>query len=354
MKKNMKISLGMFDFAKGIAVLGVILFHMRSRYTVEQVPLLLPFYLVLLILGSGLMPMFFIISGYSFKPKSADVMLKKTFSGMIVPYLWSIPIILVLFLLMQYPFFYPKQALWDRFLSHLGGLLLGLPESTTILGFELWAIVTMWFFWALFIAQNLLNQIVKVSKASLQILLVAACVVGGYVLRQLGFLYFCIPQGMMAVGFCYAGYAMKKWKLVDRWMYSPWSYVCLLPVYAAQIVLGGLEGFNMASGEYSLFGYFSAGCGGVLLLFAALWCNRFEGRVVEGIRKIGTLSFWIIYTHGIELLAVPWEKITVENPNPYLALLIEVGLKIIIAVMGCMVFKKISQMNYRRKTVQKV
>ena len=75
---------------------------------------------------------------------------------------------------------------------------------------------------------------------------------------------------------------------------------------------------------------------------------------MEGIRKIGTLSFWIIYTHGIELLAVPWEKIAEENPYPYFALLIEVGLKIVIAVMGCMIFKKISQVNYRRKIIQKV
>lgn len=338
--------MGAFDFAKGIAVLGVILFHMRNRYRYQELPFLIPLYVFLLVIGSGLMPMFFIISGYGFKEKKQTVILKKTFSSMIVPYLVSIPIVAALFLLTSYPAFYPRDRLWDRFWGLMSGLALGMPENKMVGDFEIWAIVTMWFFIALFIAQNMLNTIAKVKKTPVQLVLVAGCVLAGMALKTLDIGYFCIPQGLMAVGFCYLGYAIKRWKLLDRMYFAPWVWIMLALLYLPQLFNGG---FNMASGDYNIFDYLSAGCGGVLILFLALWCNRLEGRLVDGIRKVGIQSFWIIYTHGIERLALPWDQMAEANPWPILAFIIEVCMKVIIFMIGCMIFRKIAQINYNRK-----
>lgn len=346
-KKKVKVGLGAFDMAKGIAVLGVIIFHMRARYFSEEMMAFSPLFMVLFGIGSSLIPMFFIISGYGFMEKKPAVVFKKTFSSMILPYLVCIPLVAVSFLAFSYPAFYPREEFLKRFWGLMAGLALGLPENKLVGDFQIWAIVTMWFFLALFVAQNLLNLIVKVKKIWLQILLVGLCIAVGFVLRAFEFDYYCIALGLLAVGFCYAGYAIKKWKLLNRWMYSPWAWICLGILFLPQFFTGF---FNMASGEYSPLKYFSAGCGGVLMMFAALWCNRFNGRITGALRKIGFQSFWVIYVHGIERLALPWDALAWENPSLLLALVIEVGLKIVFISLGCMVFKKISQIKYRRLT----
>lgn len=345
-KRKVKIGMGTFDLMTGLAVILVVVGHMRDRFAPEQIPLLTPLFVLLWAFGAGLMPMFFIVSGLTFKEKSCGKILQKSFSEMVVPYLWSIPLVIVLLPLLHYPAIYPRVDILKRLAQRLGGLLLGLPASKTILGYELLPNGVLWFFLTLFISQNLLNLIVKIKKPAVQILAALVCAISGYVLRELGFIYFCIPHGMMAAGFCYAGYAIKKRKLLERWMHSPWAYIVLIPLYCVQYFFGG---FNMASGEYALVSYFSAGCGGILLLLLALWCSRLEWSGLDGIRKLGMQSFWLIYTHGIEHMVIPWYELAVENSSLTLAFLVEVGLKVMIFMTGCMIFKKISQIKYHKR-----
>lgn len=345
-KRNIKIGMGTFDLATGFAVLLVIAGHMRTRYTFESFPLMTPMYLLLFLLGGGLMPMFFIISGMGVKQKPAGKLLKKTFSELVIPYLWAVPIFSVLLFMTHYPIL-SVRGLLNRVVLRSGGLLLGLPDEKVLFGHELMPNGVLWFFLTLFLAQNVLNQIIRLKKTWQQILVAAACVAAGFALRAVDFIYFCIPQGLMAVGFCYTGYAIKKWKLLEKWMYSPWTYVLLAPVYIAQFFGNG---FNMASGVYTPFDYVAAWGSGILFLFAAVWCSRLEWRPLDYIRKLGMHSFWIIYAHGIDLISFPWYEIYAESPSLLLTFVLEVGLKVMIFMMGIMIFKKISQMKYRKRT----
>ena len=66
-KKKVRIGLGAFDLIKGIAIIAVILHHTRSGQSGVDSSFLVN---LLKSFSCGLMPMFFIVSGYLFNRKS--------------------------------------------------------------------------------------------------------------------------------------------------------------------------------------------------------------------------------------------------------------------------------------------
>jgi len=89
-----------------------------------------------------------------------------------------------------------------------------------------------------FLAFNCLNLILKIKQVIYQILCVVICVLFGNTLFHFDFYYFCLPQGLVAVGFCYIGYLLKKYKLFERLYNSPWTYLVLIPVSIAEYKWG--------------------------------------------------------------------------------------------------------------------
>ena len=98
MKQNEKLNLMSFNLAKGIAIISVIFFHTYDRYELE----LLTAAKNVLALAVGVLPAFFIISGYGFKEAAPPKMLKKTFQGLIVPYLWVMAAFATIFPVVRY------------------------------------------------------------------------------------------------------------------------------------------------------------------------------------------------------------------------------------------------------------
>ena len=81
---NIKISIGSFDLVKGVAMILIVITHMTSHYDLGS---LLPnniFFktlgFLILIIGIGFNPVFFIIKGYIFKEKPVKKIVKKSFS----------------------------------------------------------------------------------------------------------------------------------------------------------------------------------------------------------------------------------------------------------------------------------
>lgn len=353
-KKKVRISLGTFDLIKGIAIFSVIFVHMQDRFTWNELPFLAPTTFLNYAMGSGFMPMFFVISGYGHRVKKTGAMLRKSFSELITPYLCAIPIGLCAHLILTWPCF---ESMRDR-LVNIGtrflGFVLGLPAEKDLFGYHIWATSALWFFLALFIAENILNLIIKIKNCYLQFLSVAMCIVAGFLLHSLDFDYYCIPQGLHAVAYCYLGYQLKKHKLVERGLYLKWVYIILGALVAVQVVWTTYSGqwFGMAAGNYNIFMYIAAGLCGVFLLFAGVYCDRFEWKWLEWFRKMGMYSYWIIIVHSLETLSFPWYELDLENSIPLLAFSIEVAMKIIIILTGCTICKKLSQSRYKRKRIR--
>lgn len=352
-KKKVRIGLGTFDLIKGIAMLSIIFIHTEWRYSAEQCPIFKSLGIVFaLLLGSGAMPMFFMVSGYGFKEKSEKIILKKTFSELLLPYLRAIPIFFFVYCVLQYPLFVSKVDLLKSAVLSSGGFIFGIPRPGYFLGDDISA-GPLWFFLALFISTNLLNLVLKVKNEAIQMVLVVLCVLTGYALLKVDFLFYCLPQGLMALGFCYFGLLMKKKKFLDHWLYSKWTYIILAPIWflmLAATLTGKSKGFDMAYGRFNLLEYMGAGASALLSMMIYIHFSRFDWKVFDWIGTIGRYSYWILYTHAIEMLAFPWYELVVFNPRPRLALLIELILKVIVILVGCAIFKKSSQIRYKKES----
>lgn len=349
--KKLRIHLGSFDLIKGIAMLLVILGHMSFFYDLQRLPLLRPLVFLLKITGPALMPLFFMISGYGFKEKRVLKTLKTTFFGLIVPYLYVAAAFVAI-----YPVTYflchggLMETAWVT-VRYLLAFLLGIPKAGKVIGgFEVMHCAAVWFFLASFIAFNLLNLIVKIRIKVLQPVTVSVCVIAGYLLILRDINWFCIPQGLMAVGCCYLGLLIKQYDLLNRGIRKVWVYAVLLPVAAAHMYWGHM---NLSLGEfrYGLLDYAGACCTAVLFLFAGVACGRREWRGLDSIKQLGMYTYWVLCIHVVEDGCMQWDVFIRAFSNPYIAFLAELLLKGVIITLACVVLKKITQSQYRRRRI---
>lgn len=355
-KKKVKIGLGSFDFAKGLGILTVIFCHLSINYPVSEVPLLAPAYVFINIVSSGLMPMFFIISGYGFKKKQAGKMLKKTFNESFGALFFSLIVFSVLVPLAYYPVFKHSVMKWVEVSARrVLSWLLALPTAKFILGVELLPISALWFLIALFWAQNILNQIVRIKNLFLQIGCVGLSVLLGLYLYSIGFVFYCIPQGFVAVFFCYIGYILKSYSLLEKYIHKVWPYLVMVPVCLVHFALVGRKGglpFDLASGKFGFFDFIAATISGLLFVFIGVLAGRCTWKWAEWIKNIGVHTYWILCLHSIEILGIPWWEISQEKTNSYLFFGIEIFIKIVLITSGCMMLKKISYYRYMKKRVK--
>lgn len=348
--KKFRINLSSFDLPKGIAMIFVILVHMMKtdHYRMAELYLLKPVLVILPSVGF-LMPMFFIISGFGFKEKTVSKMFKKTFSEMIVPYFFVMTAIAVL-----YPvFFYLNNHSWVGAIystfCYILAYLFGIPEyGKVILGNNVMWISAVWYLLSLFVAFNILNLILKMKSVAGQIVLVTLSVIIGYVLIIREVNYFCFTQGLMATGFCYTGYLIRKFKLLEKLLHCIWIYILLLPIALVHMIWGH---FDLCLGEFNwgLLDYIGAGCAAILFMLIGVYFGQFEWKPLGWIKQIGAYTYWILCIHSVETGFPQWATLVdTFGTHQYLALGVEIFLKYILIASICFVIKRVSQYNYNR------
>lgn len=350
MKKEIKLNLATFDLVKGIALIGIVLGHMFSHYDTARAPGLVVFSLPLFLLRTAINPMFLIASGFGFRPKPMGKMLKKTASELLKPYGYVTLAVAILFPLVHFLFYRWWPGAVQEGMRYLLAFLLGIPKTgKTVLGIPLYECSIMWFFLSLFWGLNLLNGILKLKREWTRLAAVAACAVLGYGLMLLDFNFFCIPQGLMAVGCCYTGYLLKQYKLYTGEKTHLWLYLALAAATLWQAFFGD---FNLAHGifRYGLFDYIGAVCAGALLLILGIHMSAWEWKGLDGLRKVGVYSYWILCIHSVELVCIPWYTLTqVLAEHQVLAFLLEATAKGLLYGAGCFVLKRISRQLYKRR-----
>lgn len=350
---RIKIGVGSFDFIKGAAMIVIIAGHMTFHFDLTKMPLLTPFFACLGLLQSPFIPLFFIISGYGFKEKPPGKMLHKTFKELIIPYIGVMVAYAIFYPVSYYYRYQDLNAAVNEGISYTLAFLLGLPERGKVMwGYTLKECSVVWFLLTLFLAFNLMNLILKIKNNAVQILLVALSASVGYVLIVREITFFCIPQGLIALSYCYLGYLMKKYKWIENasrkfWLYAVWALLVL--VYA------NWGYFNLCYGDFVFFpiDYIGAAGMALLLIFLGVFIGRWEWRGLDWVKQIGVHSYWILSIHSVEMHCVPWGTMSKALSNHQtLAFFLEVILKAVIMTICCKILKKIGRMKYNRIKVQ--
>jgi len=81
-----KVSLGSFNFVKGIAISAIILGHIALEFDMAKLTWFYPLFIFCGIFKTAFIPLFFIISGYTYKKKPFAVTFKKTIRSLLIPY----------------------------------------------------------------------------------------------------------------------------------------------------------------------------------------------------------------------------------------------------------------------------
>ena len=340
--KKLKINLSTFDLVKGLGMLTIIVVHMLMYYDLSIYPWSAPLYAWRTFSSSIILPMFVFISGYSFKPKGVGVILKKTLGEMIKPYLWVTLFFALLFPVCQYINYHNWSAVLMADLRYVLAYLLGISESgKVVFGLELYHCSVVWFLLALFWALNFLNLILKVKWEWVQIALVLVCQFVGMWLSAIGFTYFCIAKGFLAVIYCYAGFFLKKHNFFTK---VNIHVIALLAVLCGLLI--GLQiKFNLMSLTCTL-------ATALFLPFCGVYISRFNPKGFEWLKQLGTYSYWIMCIHCVEINCIPWPRWAgFMAHNPLLAFAVDACVKAVILVGGCTVLKKIMKLKYNRRKV---
>ena len=333
----------------------VIFSHMIPYYNFDNSPMLIPILVFKGFARATINYTFFYISGYGFRPKSVKVMLQKTFSELIKPYILVAILTVLLLPIVHYIYFGWWPGAIGEGIKYFYSFLLGISESRypkVLFGYELYNCAVVWFLLALFVAHNMLNLILKVKGEMKQHILVGMCVLVGYLFDLIDITYFCLAKGLVATGYCYAGYLLKKNRFFNREKHPKYFMPCVVGITVIYVLWNIYREFN---GSYSFTFidvvciYFSA----FLLLYCGVLIGQKEWRGCSWIKQIGMYTYWIMCIHSVEgvcLLWYRWGQIMAEHQ--LLGFIIDTALRAVIIGSSCVILKKISKYQYSRRKMR--
>ena len=347
-KKTIKLGLGSFDLAKGTAILLVVLSHTPGHYDWSQSSAQQIISTISYVLGTGFLTAFFIISGMGLKIKNPKSMLKKSFTDLIVPYLWIAAAYAVVYPLVRFPMSGSWSVVLDQAARFVAAFLLGYAKyGKLIFGVQIFWCTAAWFLLATFVAFNILNLILHLKRQSLQVLCVIACAVVGNLLFSMELFYFCIPQGLRAVGYLYIGYRMKRHCLLERLLKKVWVYLILIPFCLVQMKFGTLDNTVFVN---VVLEYVGSAFSAIFFIFVFVYLGTFEFKGFGLVKLAGIYSYWILCLHSAEMDIIPWYlNAQLFSGHPWWGLGMELFIKVWIYILGCMLLKRISKRKYRRR-----
>jgi fucose 4-O-acetylase-like acetyltransferase len=203
-----------FDVIKGIAILLMVLGHSLPPFTIG-------YYIRNGFIYSFHMPLFFIVSGYFYKPKPTTVQIKKDFKLLIIPYLFTAGLLVFygLFTDLYGNVTFPNETIkWFR-ICFYGSYNPNVPLGNWV--------GPVWFLIALFWCRTAFSFLFSDDKKKNVIYFVVIPMVISYIFK---FIYvpLYVLQGLTALIFYYIGYYVKENDLLNK--KYPFSGILLLLV----------------------------------------------------------------------------------------------------------------------------
>ncbi len=351
-RKN-RIGVGSFNFIKGLTMLLIILGHMVPRYHIESILPLQLLFLMAYPFRNGLNRMFFIVAGYTFKETDIKPMLKKTFYYLVKPFILVGIIVTFLSPVIHYLNFKHMPSAINVGFRYFLTFLFGMPVSgRTVFGYELYDCSVVWFLLAVFLATNMLNMILKIQKEIIRLLAVILIFCSGFVFYKLDFTYFCIQQGLTAIVYYYWGYLLKRYQLLDESKRTRYCFAIMLTITIIYSVYGD-EKLIYTNIIYRLIDYIVALFSGTVLMLIGLWINNIDFILIDKIKNIGMYTYWIMCIHSIEMICIPWYRLTdAMAEHQALAFLVEISVKTVIFVVSLTIIKRISVQRAKKKIIK--
>lgn len=357
--RSLKNSIGMFDLFKGVGMLMVVFGHTASLFQFPDLEgnrgMILVVQLLVQIFQVGLMPAFFLVSGYGFRRRPLKKCVSQQASLILRPYCYVAVLTVLLHLVLHYLSF----GYWQGAVRETGklavGFLLALPQNKEMFDTVFFSCGAIWYLVALFLSWTILDWIMERLPERYVGIGVAGSVLLGWLTGRNRVIPFCLSQGLIAAGELYFGYRIKKEKRFTRpltWHWLAGGGAAVLLSLLITTSYGKAD--NMADGVWAL-GPFSIVLDcflGYILLHLFLKLNAYRNRLFDVIAIIGRYSLLIFAVHTVEMLAVPWYLFAERwKMHPIVGVLLQFALRSLLIFAACAVirnWKKIRQ-GFRRK-----
>lgn len=342
-RKNVN-NIGMFDLSRGLLLLLVVLGHSVSMFfeykeAEVEVWLLLPLIMVGKVFIYGLIPMFFIMSGYGFRKQNMKKCVKSQLRYLSKPYLCVAIAVTVIAVLKKIVM---GRPVLDALRYQSLPFLLGVPSYTKIpsLGLDCAPIGFMWFFVTLTLAWIGLNLILQVKNEVLRVVIIVLLALLGVQMPAYAFTPFCYAQVLCCIAYLYLGYRIKKSKLLVRKI--PLLYFVISGIVLCGIVFFGNIDISQNMWKLNFLDYIASCIAGILMFKIFVSFDRFEGKIAEFLRLLGRNSIYILCVHAVEDLVFPWEYVERMTEGDFIAsVLTVVVIRAIIIFVSCFIINKI-------------
>lgn len=333
---------GMFDAAKGILMLLVILAHQKGFFRAAlgiDSPLLAAksfgeHYDVVI------MGLFFLMAGYTTHvEKDLRGYVKRSAKAFLIPYFLTMAALVGLMSV--------RYLLAGAFsCSVISPILLGFLYGNGIAGAQVlggWtaeSVGAAWFLPALFWSGLFHQLLLRIDRPAVRqaavwgLTAAAAAVPSAY---ELSIPWFLVP-GCTAVGFREIGRLLKSRKLLYRRPSWPLAGAAVL----LSLVLHHVSAAKFWSNLWQLWmlDYLSAAAVGAVLMQVYLWSGLAVADFTDGLAYIGRYSLFFFCLHNIEMLLFPWYKLYVRVAVPFqvpwgAAFLLAYVVRVAFAAAGC-------------------
>ena len=347
-KTPFKKTVAFFDFYKGVLVLVVILYHIMELWrglNADQ-SMYLPSKAALFKIIGFVMPSFFIISGFGYKPMPIKDFAGRYSKMFLLPYLYTA--LAVIFIVVSKDVLRGRAIIPDLITYGCSFLFVHLGKGSVLMPF-LKEVSTSWYIWSLFFVFLLLNLLNKVdSKPVKWLILVLMTLVGMYIPR-LRLEVFCIPQVLVSCGIVYLGYLLNK----NKWFYKPIpkSHLIVLIFFTLLSLIFGASNLGAVYWKLGVLDYIGSIATTLLLLKLYSYIIFPDNHIVEAVMTLGRYSLWILCLHGIDMVAVQWENVIYRfGFNIWINIGLHVVLDGIFIFIGCVALIWLRKLRYKLNT----
>ncbi len=345
MNKNenapMKNSIGMFDLSRGFLMVAVVMAHSLTQYFKYWEPQYTtawwyPLLIVIKPIIYGVIPMFFIMSGYGFRKKPVVRCIKERARYLIKPYVFVgvvVSLLAVVKCVLRDGSI--KDTLWYQAVPFVFALC---PGEVQIGSHYLGSIGPLWFLVVLFFGWILLDIVFQLKSEGARALCLMVLMLVCTRLPFMSFIPYCIVQSLCCALYMYIGYVIKKYNLLFEKL-SKQNLILLIVIVCLIMPFGNVEVSQNVWALGSIDFVASAVVGFLFLkLFCA--CNCLQGKFVGFLKVAGKYSLYILCFHTIEYLVFPWERFSKYFDNHMIAgILVTFVVRSIMIAAGCYLVK---------------
>lgn len=287
------------DIAKGIAILAVVIGHTLGPYNGQFFgSLIFAFH----------MPIFFMLSGYLYHPRSVQQECRRGVINLLLPYLATAVVLLTLSAVARC---LPNPLLNAYFASWRRGLIATLygagSEVFNPWHWQVQPIGAVWFLLSMFIAMQLFNGVMLLTAHRHQQLRQAVvrggmfgifAILGGW-LGQVVYLPWAVNAALLAQVFLYVGYLVRQTDLLSRM--SPAWYLLFTFMWLVS-AFQGYFALTVPTSPNLLISIMGGIAGSLCIIRISDWFSHYpNAQLVKWLKHYGQLSLVVLCFHLVDL-----------------------------------------------------